>query len=356
MAQGLQGASYRTVAYSLARDFHWHSFFTSLTSVVDQDTITLSIYRKLIQSIEPDVVIGWFDHDTSLYKAGLSLGVPTIASVHIYWPICPALSLYVDGWGPCMRAFTSGCFKHVFRRQRRSKIPGIARLLAQCFKARMTDRLRIINRMPAVIVPSRRAKEILTMAGVRAPIYVVYNGINVGPLDRGGKREQAVALYASAAHTESKGFHHFAKVAEILARPKYKFIAVGEPRRRAQHIRFTGYISQVEVRKWFARSRVVVVPSLWEEPSSMVVLEAMAAGKPVVAYAVGGIPELVEDGVTGFLVDRGNVEVLAECVEYLLEDERAAQQMGEAARERCEEAFNLENMVHGYIEVIEEMQ
>jgi len=81
---------------------------------------------------------------------------------------------------------------------------------------------------------------------------------------------------------------------------------------------------------------VCVFPSRYE-PFGIVLLEAMASGKPVVASKVGGIPFVVEDGKTGLLFERGNVEVLAEKIIMLLRDEELRKRMGEAGRERAKE-------------------
>jgi glycosyltransferase involved in cell wall biosynthesis len=71
-----------------------------------------------------------------------------------------------------------------------------------------------------------------------------------------------------------------------------------------------------------------------------VILEAMAAARPVVATNVGGIPELVKDGVNGFLVEPGDIEGFAHAVKRLLEDSKLAERMGLAGRKRVEQEFS----------------
>jgi glycosyltransferase involved in cell wall biosynthesis len=72
----------------------------------------------------------------------------------------------------------------------------------------------------------------------------------------------------------------------------------------------------------------------------LVVLEAMAQARPVVATAVGGTPELVVDGETGMLVPPGNVDALADALRALLDDPARAARMGEAGRERVLATFS----------------
>lgn len=80
---------------------------------------------------------------------------------------------------------------------------------------------------------------------------------------------------------------------------------------------------------------VVVVPSLWPDPLPRSVMEAMAAGRPVVAYRTGGVPEMVADGTTGILVEPGDVGGLARGLVELARDEELRRRMGEAAAVRA---------------------
>jgi glycosyltransferase involved in cell wall biosynthesis len=90
---------------------------------------------------------------------------------------------------------------------------------------------------------------------------------------------------------------------------------------------------------------VVVVPSVWPEPLSRVLLEAMRLGRPIVATAVGGTPETVEHGVTGLLVPKQDPEALAKAVAELLLDPGRRERMGRAAAERAERLFGEDRLV-----------
>ncbi len=96
----------------------------------------------------------------------------------------------------------------------------------------------------------------------------------------------------------------------------------------------------------YARSAAVVLASR-QETAPMAVIEAMAAGKPVVATRVGGVPDLIEDGRTGYLVDAGDVTSLARKSIKLLQDDDLRRQMGHRAREVAQR-FRLENVALQY--------
>jgi len=109
----------------------------------------------------------------------------------------------------------------------------------------------------------------------------------------------------------------------------------------AGRVRFLGWVN--ELAPVLARWSLFVLPSL-EEGFGIGALEAMAAGLPVVATAVGGIPELVEDGRTGRLVPPGDAEVLAERIRLLLRNHEVQDAMGAAGRARAREYFSVERM------------
>ncbi len=90
---------------------------------------------------------------------------------------------------------------------------------------------------------------------------------------------------------------------------------------------------------------VVCQVSRWEEVFGSVIAEAMACRKPVIATRVGGIPELVADRETGFLVARGDTEDLAEKIHTLLEEPRRREAMGIAGRKRVDDNFDLRKNV-----------
>ena len=89
---------------------------------------------------------------------------------------------------------------------------------------------------------------------------------------------------------------------------------------------------------------VFAMPSIWEG-FGLVLLEAMAAGKPIVASRVATIPEVVVDGETGLLVPAGDAAALADALASLAAHPELARHMGEAGRERLRQRFSIDKMV-----------
>ena len=130
--------------------------------------------------------------------------------------------------------------------------------------------------------------------------------------------------------------------------PGVRFVIAGKGELRVPAragLQVLGSIPQGELFALYRAADVVVVPSVWPEPLSRVVLEAMWFGRPVVATAVGGTPEMVEHGVTGLLVPRRDPDALAKAVSELLLDPVRRAAMGRAAAQRAESFFDEERLV-----------
>ncbi|HID63265.1 MAG TPA: glycosyltransferase family 1 protein [Anaerolineae bacterium] len=161
-----------------------------------------------------------------------------------------------------------------------------------------------------------------------------------------------------------KGHEYFlealAQAAEQL--PYLRGLIVGEPEnspmnraylQRLKHlvesleledkVVFTGF--RTDVPRLIAALDVVVLSSSAPEPFGRVVIEGMAAGKPVIATAAGGVPEIIEDGVSGILVPPKDARAMGKAILRLLSDREMARRMGLAARQRVEERFS----ARGYV-------
>lgn len=120
------------------------------------------------------------------------------------------------------------------------------------------------------------------------------------------------------------------------------------------NIEFIGFKLGKALKQVVAESLAVVVPSAWYENSPLAIYEAMALGKPVIGSRVGGIPELVQENITGLLFEVGNHQELAAKIHYLLNNNERLLSMGEAARDACHK-FNFKEHYGKIMEVYREV-
>ena len=106
------------------------------------------------------------------------------------------------------------------------------------------------------------------------------------------------------------------------------------------NVRFTGHLSAAQTGQLVSRSRLTVLPSIWYENCPMSVLESFAWGKPVLGSRIGGIPELIEEGVDGMMFEPGNAGELSDKIGCLLHNQGAARDMGMAGRRKVEEKYS----------------
>jgi len=111
----------------------------------------------------------------------------------------------------------------------------------------------------------------------------------------------------------------------------------------ADRVAFRGWLAPDELARELTGAAVVAVPSLWPEPFGLVGIEGFAAGLPAVGSATGGIPEWLEDGVSGLTVPAGDVAALAGALGELLDDPERRRQMARAGQAAVAERYSRES-------------
>lgn len=172
---------------------------------------------------------------------------------------------------------------------------------------------------------------------------------------------------------DNKGFHVLARALSDLGsadatggaarRPEWRWVIVGDgPTRRsleralrehgiAARTLLTGRVSTRELHGWYRAADVFVHPTLYEG-SSIVTLEAMAHGLPVVATTAGGLPDKVVPGVTGWLVKPGDAAALAQAIAEVLREASGLPALGRAGRRLVEERFSWPSAVQALMAVV----
>ncbi|HUR39423.1 MAG TPA: glycosyltransferase family 4 protein, partial [Planctomycetota bacterium] len=162
---------------------------------------------------------------------------------------------------------------------------------------------------------------------------------------RYGIREDEVLVTCLARLVERKGHEDLIRAQSGL---RLLFVGDGAHRRSLENRGALLAGPRRDIPDILAASDIVALPSRFGEGCPNALLEAMAAGKPVVAARTGGIPEVVVDGETGLLVPRENLDALRAALLRLAGDPALRARMGAAGRERVEREFSAERVVKDY--------
>ena len=216
------------------------------------------------------------------------------------------------------------------------------------------------RKVDGVVAISRKISELLIEAGVESErIRLVHSGIDPRPFETAANARDAhpdrMVVGMAAVLEERKGHRFLLEAARRLkaqgCQIGYRLAGAGSLRKSLEEktiqlglkedVEFLGFVSDIP--GFLSNVDIVVLPSLFEG-LGVSVLEAMAAGKPVIASRVGGLPEIVIDAATGFLVEPRDVEGLASAISKLAGDIILIRNMGQKGRERLEKNFTMEQM------------
>jgi glycosyltransferase involved in cell wall biosynthesis len=207
-----------------------------------------------------------------------------------------------------------------------------------------------------VIVLSEGWKVWVLSAFPNARVVSIYNPVILPAHVPFEIREPATVLFLGRVGARKGAFDLIEAVARLRVRyPAVTLIVGGDgdllgARQRAfelgigAHVKLLGWVRGTEKQALLETAAVYALPS-YAEGLPMSVLEAMAAGLPVVSTPVGGIPEAISDGIEGFLVQPGDIDMLVERLARLLGEAELRRRMGGAARRKIESVFSAERIL-----------
>lgn len=225
-----------------------------------------------------------------------------------------------------------------------------------------------VSRAAAVITVSQSLARYARRIGIRASrLCVVHNGVPASRLRRQRRaptgmwtlgcvalfrpRKGLEVLLHALAELRRRGCPARLRAIGPFETPEYEcqIKTLAERLEIDQQIQWTGFVSDVD--RELEQIDAFVLPSIFGEGLPMVLLEAMAAGLPVVATRVEGVPEALRDGLDGLVVPPGDAGALADALERLIRGAADARRLGASAQRRQAESFSDQSMVAGVAEV-----
>ena len=294
---------------------------------------------KRIKEFKPDIVHvhNFFPLlSPSIFDVFRNFGIPVVQTLHNYRTICPGAYLLRDG-NVCEECLTGSAYQSVIHRcYRGSRIGSLAVAnLVQTHRKRKTWREKIDN----FIALTEFSKEKFIQAGLPSErIHVKPNFLQQDPGI--GKYNGKYALYVGRISKE-KGILTLLLAWKKIRGLPIKILGDGPLMEDILHIKTHYNLSNVSIlghqeRKvvfqFIKNAKFILVPSEWYETFGLICAEAFACGKPVIASRLGSMAEIVEDGITGLHFEAGNVEDLAEKIQWLIDNSNECHRMGTNAR------------------------
>ncbi|MBN2490985.1 MAG: glycosyltransferase family 4 protein [Planctomycetes bacterium] len=305
--------------------------------------------KAILHRVDPDVVHLHNTMNADLVRIAAAHR-PTLRFVHDHTLFCPGLNkVFADGglcerpMGRfCLEKYAGGgcvCFRHP------------TRAIARRFLARAEKLVRVHRRLARLVVASHYMRGELERVGLAAERITVNPYYTSVPEPRDATEDDPplVLTLCRMSHPD-KGVIPLLDALERIAVPyRARIVGAGQHeemiRRHARRleldgcVEFPGFLPHAQALELLWRARVVAFPSMWHEPFGIVGIEALARGKPVVAFDVGGVREWLDDGRTGILVPRGDVGAFAAALTALLTDPARARALGAAGPEQVRSRF-----------------
>lgn len=318
-------------------------------------------FDHLLEDFSPDVM-----HFHNII--GLSVGliqiakrrkIKTILTLHDYWGICHKNTLMKSIGDICGDdARCEECMPYITE-ERWKDIP------IQMRKDYILSRL---NKIDAFISPSRYLAERYIKAGIeREKIHVIPNGIDLKRFKKVSRNSNKKIRFSFVGYIgKHKGIHVLMDALSYIKdkdRMMLNLVGDGEDRSRIEEfvkqngfgdmVKFWGKVDNSSIESVYKDTDVLILPSVWPDNHPVSICEAMASGIPVIASRIGGIPELVEDGKTGYLFEAGDSKELAQRMSEFIIDRDRITRFGDNAMRKISE-YPIDRQVERILRVYEE--
>ena len=308
--------------------------------------------RGYLGELAPDLLhlISGYLMSGSALRAAMDLQIPTVVTLTDFWFLCPRITLLRSNGQLCAPPFDAvTCARCLGEEKRRYRLPGrVAPALMKAFwraqkprvaqmQARMAFLGETLNRVDAIISPSRFLRDLFIKDGVAAERILFsrqgrdFPGLTPGLLEKTPNEYLRIGYLGQIA--PHKGVHTLFEAVRQLPGAALEVKAYGDSTpfpgytrhlrqmvRQDARLSLAGVYERTEVSRVLQGLDVVVVPSVWYENSPNTILEAFAHHTPVVVSDLGGMAELVEDGVNGLRFAPGDASSLAVKLRQLVDN------------------------------------
>jgi len=339
----VQGFIPYTDYLELLRRRQWRLAPKAVRSLVSNPDAAAGIAR-LIRRIHPDVV---HTHIIASYltqvvwEVAHRAGIPVVHTLHDYKLLCPDTNLLSRGV-VCERCRGGRWYECALNRCKQGSIAASAAAMAQAYAQGLLRRPQ--RCVDAFVAPSEFVRRKHTEWGLR-PEKVHHIPNFTWPQPGAARRRVGKYFLYCGRLSREKGPQVLVDAARKASDVEIVIAGDGELRQELAasappNVKLLGAVPRTRVPRLLADARALVVPSIWFENCSLSILEAFAAGIPVIGSDIGGIPEQVEHGVTGLLVPPDDPDALAEAIRTLHRSPAQTRDLGRHAHAKAATTYS----------------
>ena len=318
--------------------------------------------EQLIKDEKPDIAhihLLWGQITPSIFPVLKKYGIPIIFTVHDYRIVCPAYT-FRDGSGriceDCKGKYFYRCFTHTCCKG--SKMLSAVMMAEQYFRNRFFNPAKYIDGFVYVSNFARDIQEKYMPEVRMIPNITLYNfSLSIASIPKVMPKDKYLLFFGRLSY--EKGVRTLLEAIRNLSDCKMKIVGTGPKEEelrqyvansKMNNVEFLGYKRGKELSDLVANAYYVVVPSEWYENNPMTIIESYSVGTPVIGANIGGIPEIIVNGRTGFLFESGDVENLEstiKCATSLSDAEYT--RLSEGALEFAHDNLSLDSYIHRLI-------
>lgn len=313
---------------------------------------------KVVTDYDPEFVFLGDMHAFKPYLAENLKAYKTIWRSYAYDLICPRFNLLNNKGRICLASYLTDPARCKLCIKKDTEINRDHPVFREMYMAKVFSKeyhnllIRNIERAYHIIVYNEILKKRVQACFPRlTKIKVISSGIDSKIFFKNERKENnyVTILFPGRTDDPAKGFEFFLKVFRRLRKefPQVRLLITAKIDFGEEGIETVGWIPHDQMPDLYHRADICVMPSLWEEPFGIAALEAMAAGVPVIANAVGGLKQIIQHRKTGFLVSPGDSDNFYNTIKQLVMDEGLRKELGKRGEARAKE-YSWSNVMEKY--------
>ena len=309
--------------------------------------------KKMLEALDdfnPDIVhINLFQrHLTySIIEAINERNIPIVFTAHDLQAVCPSSAMLCNGeiCQKCLNSSKFNCLKNKCVKK------SLLKSLLCSIEGNVYKNKKVYDKIDLILSPSDFVGNMIKKEGINTRIETLHNFVDIEKFNSNNNHDDNYAFFFGRLSIE-KGIINLVKAFSM--QPAGNLYIAGDGPEKENIIKFIsdnnlkdrvkmlGFLNSNQIKEYISNCSFVVVPSIWYENCPYSILETLATGKAVIGSKIGGIPELIEQDINGYLYDYDDVDELSKLINKLFTNENLRKKMGVESRKLAEKNYSID--------------